>query len=188
MWVELVWFDTVFRCCSLTGKSWESGHSRKAEREDGPSSCLSHSPPLAKQPLFCSNTWYMQIKAAVRSMKSPLTISPAWCLTCGVPESPSVWVQRHTQNRRRYSLNAPSQGGGPELRKKQSHRSSKQGQIHCGEWRPAIIQASGSSYLSLWHKTQPYEKEDHVSVAFVQAWVFGSYTFCIGSTETNLQS
>lgn len=63
MWVELAWFDTVFRCCLLTGKSWESSHSRKADREDRPSSCLSHSPPLAKQPLFCSNTWYMQIKA-----------------------------------------------------------------------------------------------------------------------------
>lgn len=63
MWVELAWFDTVIRCCLLTGKSWESGHSRQAELEDRPSSCLSHSPPLATQPLFCSNTWYMQIRA-----------------------------------------------------------------------------------------------------------------------------
>lgn len=103
------------------------------------------------------------------SVKSPLAISPAWSLTCGVPEPPSVWVHRHTQNRRRYSLNAPSQGGGPEPRKKQSDGRRNRGQIHSGEWRPAIIQASGSSYLSLSHKTQPYEKEDHVSAAFVRA-------------------
>lgn len=45
----------------------------------------------------------------------------------------------------------------------------------------------GSGDLQL-HKTQPDEEDDHVSVAFVQACVFGSYTFCIGSTETNLQS
>lgn len=35
-----------------------NGHSREKKREDRPSS----STPLAKQPLFCSNTWYMQIK------------------------------------------------------------------------------------------------------------------------------
>lgn len=37
-------------------------------------------------------------------------------------------------------------------------------------------------HLSLSHKTWPYEKEDHVYAAFVRAWVFGSYTFCIRST------
>lgn len=83
-------------------------------------------------------------------------------------ESPSVRVRRHTQNRRRYSLNASSQGGGPEPRKKQSDGSRNWGQIHSGEWRPAIIQASGSTYLSLSHKKLSLmKKDDHVSAAFV---------------------
>lgn len=46
------------------------------------------------------------------AVKSLLAISPAWCLTCRLHKWPSVRVHRHTQNRRRYSLNAPSQGGG----------------------------------------------------------------------------
>lgn len=96
-----------------------------------------------------------------------LVISPAWRLTCGVPESPSVWVQRHTQNRRRHSLNSAGQGGGPEQRKKQSDGSRNWGQIHSGEWRPAITQARRSSYLSLSHKTPTDETEAHISAAFV---------------------
>lgn len=100
-------------------------------------------------------------------VKTPLMISPVWCLTWGVPESPSVWVQRHTQNRRRHSLNSAGQGGGPEQRKKQSDGSMNWGQIHSGEWRPAIIQASRGSYLSLSHKTPSYETEAHISAAFV---------------------
>lgn len=68
-------------------------------------------------------------------MKSPLVIRSAWCFTCRVPELPSVRVQRHTQNRRRYSLNSPSQGGGPAQRKKQNDRIRNQRQIHSGEGR-----------------------------------------------------
>lgn len=52
---------------------------------------------------------------------------------------------RHTQNRRRYSLNALSQGGEPWSRKKQSHGSGDRGQVHHGEQRPAITRVSGSS-------------------------------------------
>lgn len=68
-------------------------------------------------------------------VKSPLVIRSAWCFTCRVPELPSVRVQRHTQNRRRYSLNSPSQGGGPAQRKKQNDRIRNQRQIHSGEGR-----------------------------------------------------
>lgn len=83
--------------------------------------------------------------SVVKSMKSSLALCPVGCLTCRVPESPSARVCRHTQNRRRYSLSARSQGGAPEPRKKQSHGGSEDGQIHCRGGRPAITRGGGSS-------------------------------------------
>lgn len=104
-------------------------------------------PPLEKLPLLFKHAGHANEKKmpVVKSMKSSLALCPVGCLTCRVPESPSARVCRHTQNRRRYSLSARSQGGAPEPRKKQSHGGSEDGQIHCRGGRPAITRGGGSS-------------------------------------------
>lgn len=117
-------------------------------------------PALFKHIIYANNKT-CHGEQAVTLVKSPLVIRSAWCFTCRVPELPSVRVQRHTQNRRRYSLNSPSQGGGPAQRKKQNDRIRNQRQIHSGEGGGGDLQLykpteTATSPLS--HKTQPYEK------------------------------
>lgn len=140
--------------CHLVNHEWTCASERESRNLNPPVSYLIL-PPGPNSPCFVHTRGMYANKrqpcvCSMKSlaMKSPLAISSAWRLTCRVPQPPSVWVQRHTQNRRRYSLNAPSRGGRPEPRK-QSNRSRDRGQVHSGEWRPAITAASGSSYTKL---------------------------------------
>lgn len=45
-----------------------------------------------------------------------------------------------------------------------------------------------SEWKRLWHKTEPHEKEDRVSAAFVPTWVLGSCTFCKETVKINVQA
>lgn len=65
MWLfaltDVVRLGPVFWGCSLSGLSWENGQ-RGSARKLSLLLLIRFSPP-AKRPLFCSNTWFMQIKA-----------------------------------------------------------------------------------------------------------------------------
>lgn len=69
-----------------------------------------------------------------------------------------VGTEAHPKQKEIFPEHSQPGRRGPELKKKQSHRSSKWGQIHCGEWRPAITQANSSSFLSTDTKLNLMEK------------------------------
>lgn len=111
--------------------------------------------PSAKQPWFCSDLWFYKYKN-LQSMqsqwvRSPLRMSPETCLTLCV-------IQRHAQNRKRYSLNAPSQGG-VHSRKKQKCRSKNRGQIHSGSANLQLDTPAEVSSCTLLHKPHPFERK-----------------------------
>lgn len=93
-------------------------------------------------------------------VKSPLTISPERCWTCRVPQSPSVWVQRHTQSRRRYSLNAPSQGGGTPAKEETKAAGAGAGaRATAGNADLQLYMPTETASSPLLHKTHPHEKK-----------------------------